>query len=84
MKLGAYAVYDKLTGYMLPTFKLNDEQAIRDFGYDIQSEDMSLINVNPTDFNLQKVGTYDTETGVIEPCKIEILADAGRFIRKEK
>lgn len=83
MKLGTYAVYDKMTGYMLPNFKYNDEQAIRDFGYDITSNEMSLIKANPADFNLQKVGTYDTDTGVIEPCKITILCDAGQFIRKE-
>lgn len=82
MKLVVTAVYDKMTGYMLPTFKMNDEQAKRDFAYDIISNDISLINANPTDFNLQKLGTYDTETGVIEPCKITILADAGQYVRK--
>ena len=84
MILCVYAVYDKLTGFMLPTFKSNDAQAIRDFGYDINSEDMNIINANPADFNLQKIGTYDTNTGVIEPTKIEIIADAGQFIRKDR
>ena len=84
MILSVYAVYDKLTGFMLPVFKSNDAQAIRDFGYDINSEEMNIINVNPTDFNLQKIGTYDTNTGVIEPTKIEIIADAGQFIRKDR
>ena len=61
MILGIYAVYDKMTGYMLPSYKYNDEQAIRDFGYDITSNEMSLINANPTDFNLQKIGTYEIQ-----------------------
>lgn len=83
MKLGMYAIYDKMTGFMIPSFQQNDEQAIRQFGYDVTSTDMSLIKANPADFNLQKVGIYDTETGVIEPTKITILCDAGQFIRKE-
>lgn len=82
MKIGVYAVYDKMTGYMLPTFKQNDAQAIRDFGYDITSQEMNLIKANPEDFNLQKIGTYDNDTGVIEPCTITILCDAGQFTRQ--
>lgn len=84
MIVKVYAVYDKLTGFMLPTFKQNDQQAIRDFGYDITSEQMNLINANPEDFNLQVIGTYDTDTGVIESLPITILCDAGQFTRKDK
>lgn len=77
-----YAIYDKMTGYMIPAFHQNDEQAKRAFAFDIQSNEMSLINANPEDFNLQKVGTYDTDTGTVEPLKVTILCDAGQFTRK--
>lgn len=81
MRLGMYAIYDKLTGYMVPSYQQNDEQAIRAFAYDVTSQDMTLIKANPEDFNLQKVGIYDTDTGVVESTPITILCDAGQFLR---
>lgn len=84
MILGMYSIYDKVTGYMVPSFQQNDEQAIRAFAFDINSKDMNLINVNPSDFNLQKVGTYDTETGLVESCQVKILCDAGSLLRKDR
>lgn len=83
MKLGMYAIYDKMTGFMVPSFQQNDEQAIRAFKYDLNSEDMNLIQANPEDFNLQKVGIYDTDTGIVEPVQIKILCDAGQLVRKD-
>lgn len=83
MKLGMYSIYDKKVGYMIPSFQQNDELAIRNFELDITSPEAKAINVHPEDFNLQKIGEYDTETGFIEPVKITVLVDAGSFIRKE-
>ena len=60
MILGIYAIYDKMTGYLVPTFQQNDEQAKRAFSYDLTSEEMTLLKANPEDFQLEKVGTYDT------------------------
>lgn len=82
MRLVVCAIYDKATGFMIPSFQQNEAQAIRSFGMDVNNPELSLINANPEDFNLQKVGYYDTETGVIESCPITILADAGQFIRR--
>jgi hypothetical protein len=82
MILGMYSVYDKFTGYLIPAFYQNDEQAIRAFAHDIKSNEMSLINANPEDFNLQKVGLYNTDTGEVEPLTPKILCDAGQFVRK--
>lgn len=83
MKLGMYAIYDKKVGYMIPSFVQNDELSIRNFEIDITSPEARAINVHPEDFNLQKIGTYDTETGSFEPINPIILCDAGAFIRKE-
>lgn len=83
MKLIVAAIYDKMTGYLIPSFHQNEGQAVRAFENDLKSPEMSLIMANPQDFNLQLVGTYDTETGVIEPETIKILCDAGQFVRKE-
>lgn len=84
MKLGMYAIYDKMTGFMQPQFYQNDGQAVRAFEYDITSQEMNLIKANPEDFNLQKVGTYDTDTGLVEPEQIKILCDAGVILRNKE
>lgn len=72
-----------MTGFMAPAAHQNEEQAIRAFSYDINSSEMNVIKANPEDFNLQLVGTYDTDTGEIAPLPIKILCDAGQFTRKE-
>ena len=82
MKLGVYAIYDKMTGFMVPSYHQNDEQAVRAFTYDVSSEEMSLIKANPDDFQLERVGYYDTDTGTLEGCKNEILITAGTVLRK--
>ena len=84
MKLGMYAIYDKMTGYMVPSYQQNDEQAIRAFAYDVSCEDMSLIKANPDDFQLERVGEYDTNTGTVtgeSPC---VLVTAGSILRKDE
>ena len=83
MKLGMYAIYDKMTGYMVPSFQLNDEQAKRAFTYDLTQEDMTILKANPEDFQLEKVGEYDTDTGIVIPIKPEVLLTAGNIIRNE-
>lgn len=83
MRFGLYCIYDKLTGYMVPAHHQNDNQAIRAFAYDINNAGENIINANVGDFALHRVGYFDTETGLIESCKIEILADAGSLLRKE-
>ena len=81
MKLGIYSIYDKMTGYMVPSYQQNDGQAARAFAYDINSPEMSLLKANPEDFQLERVGYFDTDTGDIEPCKHYIIATAAMEIK---
>lgn len=83
MRMGLYVIYDKHTGYMAPSCQKNDDTAKRAFGLDIKSDEMNVINVNPADFNLQKIGEYETDTGVITPCNPTIICDAVEFTGKE-
>ena len=76
MRLGMYSIYDKMTGYMVPSYQQNDEQAARAFAYDLNSADMSLLKANPEDFQLERVGYFDTDTGTIEPCKPVVVCTA--------
>lgn len=83
MKLGLYAIYDKMTGYMVPTAQQNNEQAIRAFSYDINSEEMNMLKANPDDFQLERVGTYDTDTGEVIGQNLEIIATARSVMKGE-
>lgn len=81
MKLGMYSIYDKMTGYMVPSYQQNDEQAARAFAYDLNSPDMSLLKANPEDFQLERVGSFNTDTGEIEACKPEIICTASMLTK---
>ena len=83
MILGMYAIYDKHTGYLIPSFYQNDEVAKRAFHHDVNSPDMSLISANPDDFQLEKVGSYNTETSELIDCKPVIVCCATQFVGKE-
>lgn len=67
MKQGLYAIHDDAAAIFLPpdlaTF---DEVAIRNFDFAMQKNEM--MNFRPADFSLWYVGTFDTETGVMEKC----------------
>ena len=76
MRLGMYCIYDKMTGYTVPSYQQNDEQAARAFAYDLNSVDMSLLKANPEDFQLECVGYFDTDTGEIEPCNPAVICTA--------
>ena len=83
MRLGMYSIFDKLTGYMVPAYHQNDEQAVRAFSYDLKSEVLSLLTANPEDFQLERVGYFDTDSGIVESCKPEVISTALTMVRKE-
>lgn len=65
MILNVYAIRDTKSGYMNPTFELNDAVAMRNFSFACQQTD-SLLFAAAGDFELYQIGRYDTETGIIE------------------
>jgi len=79
MIYGVYSVKDLKTGYLPPTFDLNDLSAMRNFEHACMNED-SLFFTHPSDYQLFKIGTYDTETATITN-EITFLMDAP--IRKD-
>lgn len=73
MKLGVYAMKDNLSGFVTPTFESNDEVAKRNFAYAISHKD-TLLYAQKKDFDLYKIGEYDTETGHLIPLEsVEML-----------
>lgn len=64
MKLLMYSICDKQTSYMFPYPAYSDPAAIRNFAADINGNVISRDN--PGDFDLFCVGSFDTETGMVE------------------
>lgn len=83
MILGMYSIYDKYTGYMVPAYQQSDEQARRMFAYDVNHAEMSVIKVNPDDFQLEKVGTFDTDTGHVTVQKPEVIVTARQVLQRK-
>lgn len=67
MKQKMYSVYDlKAKTYLSPFFCVNDSVASRMVSMSMRAGD-SMVGQCPEDFNLQRVGDFDTDTGVIYP-----------------
>lgn len=80
---GVYALRDKLTGYLTVAVEDNDDVAVRSVRHAIQNDPLCGLNANPSDFTLNKLGTYDTDTGVIVPCPVTVVCEVDSLVRKE-
>lgn len=75
MIYGLYSVRDTKTGFLPPQADQNNDSAIRNFMHACMQKD-SLMYTHGTDFELYKIGEYDTESGIINPCNpCEFLAN---------
>lgn len=81
MRIGFYCVKDDLLGYQSPFCSMNDEAAKRDFSMMIKREG-TIFNVHPENFNLYRLGTFDSESGIVDN-KNEFLIAGTSFITKE-
>lgn len=66
MILGVYAIQDRLSGYLQPTFEINDAVALRNFEHAVL-EGGSLLDSHASDYQLCRIGSYDDQTGVLTP-----------------
>jgi hypothetical protein len=67
MKYGIYSVRDKLSGYMNISLERGDAIATRSFTTLVNTPD-TILFANPSDYDLYKVGEFDSESGTIESC----------------
>ncbi len=77
IKYGVYVVKDLKTTYMTPMIDNNDESAKRGFMNAMLNPANTVFRMNPQDFELYRIGYYDSETGVIEPCDKELICTGG-------
>ena len=71
MNYPMYSIRDIKTCFLAPNCDQSDQSAIRNFAYAIN--DKGVMNYSPKDFDLYKVGEYDSETGVITGCLPELI-----------
>lgn len=69
------AMFDRKSGYTAIQPYENEAIAKRAFGYAIN--DAGIPNYAPADFELYKVGEFDTKTGVIIPAAMPELLMSG-------
>lgn len=62
-----YCVRDNKVGFQPQMLvEQNDASAMRGFKYAVNAE--GLMNYSPSDFDLYKIGEFDTEKGSLVPC----------------
>lgn len=68
-----YVVKDEKIGFNQQLLSAeNDQVALRSFAIGVNTPG-SLMNTNPEDFNLYQVGTFNSESGIIEPMSAPLL-----------
>jgi len=83
MKLNIYSLQDlKAKCFNNPFFSGNDATACRSVANLLEDRN-NTIALDPADFNLFRVGQFDTESGVIESLSIPYLVSPVVNLRKE-
>lgn len=71
-----FVIKDSKVGFMNPAVDQNDFTAIRNLRV-AMSDDHSIIKLHASDFSLYKIGTFDSESGIIDAFPSpEFVADA--------
>ena len=83
MKMNIYSIKDRKASYGNPYIIQNDELAIRDIKVAVNDQKGGVLNKFPEDFELTRLGTFDTETGKIEN-KIEMIINCRELKTIEK
>lgn len=79
---GMYAIYDEIIEtYNAPFLCENDAVATRSFYDGITT--IEAIKMHKNDLKLYKVGTFNEETGAINP-KVELITTGRSFMEEEK
>lgn len=77
-----YCLKDQLTGFLSPSFDQNDAAAIRNFSFALQRGDL-LFGSFPQHYDLYKLGSFSTETGLIVPCDLQVVCTGSSLITQK-
>jgi hypothetical protein len=82
MKLELYAFRDKFNGFGGIQMYTNEPTAIRDFAQRVNNvPDMVFC---PSDYDLYKIGEYDSETAEIKPLLPKMITTGASVIQKKE
>lgn len=65
MKYPVFSYRDNKVGFGMPVIDQNEAAAIRGFSYAVNGRD-GIMGFSPADFDLYKIGVFDSEKGTIE------------------
>lgn len=82
MILNVYAIRDQYTGFLTPTVEGNDASAKRNFEH-AMSNPQSLLYTHAKDYDLMRIGTYDTVTGEICGTLPVVVMSGSDVVRKD-
>lgn len=82
MIYGIYAIRDAKTGFLTPTVDINDQSASRNFAH-ASMQTNSLFCTHPQDYDLYRLGTYDSESGFIQALAVPEFIVAGTSFKEE-
>lgn len=69
-----YALRDAAAhAFLAPALNSSDESARRDLARTVASDTTGMIGFKPSDFDLYRIGTYDSETGLLSPLSPVVL-----------
>lgn len=78
-----YAIQDRLTGLLTPTAEPSDAVAQRNFAHAVLNGG-SLMLSHPEDYFLVRIGTYDTNQGIVATVNPpEVIVSATSIAYKE-
>ena len=81
---GIYAIRDILIGFHDPFIMVSDEVALRAFVNAACSDQPTIANENPADTALFKLAEFDTQSGEIHPCSLQMLCTSVEAIAKKE
>lgn len=83
MKLNIYALFDsQIAAFAQPYFSPTNGSALRAFA-DHVNDKTSPVNKHPGDYSVYQLGSYDDQTGEIQPLKPARIGTALEYLNKE-
>lgn len=72
MKYPVYSYRDALVGFGSPVIDISDQTAQRGFAMQMNNP-QSLNNFSPKDFDLYRIGFFDSDNGRLDPEDVPVL-----------
>lgn len=81
MMLNVYSIRDVRSGFLTPTVDQNDYIAARNFANAIM-ESHGVLFTHASDFQLFRIGEFDSDKGVLIPAQLhELISDGAEVLR---